>query len=64
MPEGLSISQIHSLWLQAKAAFQELRTTLQTNGGQFVLGKLTFADLAMAVATSTIEPFGPRYGKP
>lgn len=26
-----------------------------------MLGKLTFADLAMAVATSTIEPFGPRY---
>lgn len=36
-----------------------LSDTLQTSGGEFVLGKLTFADLAMAVATSAIEPFGP-----
>ncbi|KAL3132827.1 hypothetical protein ABBQ38_006752 [Trebouxia sp. C0009 RCD-2024] len=41
-----------------KAEFQKLSDTLHTNGGDFVLGKLTFADLAMAVATSTIEPFG------
>jgi glutathione S-transferase len=44
---------------KVKAALDEVRSSLGSHGGQFILGRLTYADLAMAVATTAVRSFGP-----
>lgn len=46
------------LCVQALEAIQQLRATLKANGGQYLLGKLSYADVVMAIAVAGMCPPG------
>ena len=49
------------LHVQALEATQQLRATLKANGGQYLLGKLSYADVVMAITVAGIcAPGQPR----